>query len=65
MSCGLFSLDLGHMTSRKLLKSRQFSCSELHEGCKALLEAKQEKMNDDELESSIQARCLHSLHYSI
>lgn len=59
MSCGLF-LDVGHM-SRKLLKSRQFSCSELNQGCQALLEAKQEKMNDSELDSNIKARCVYRL----
>ena len=48
-------LDLGRM-SRKLLQSRQFSCSELSEGAKALVATKQESLNDDELDASIQAR---------
>ena len=39
--------------ANRLLQSRQFSCSELQDGSTAVVRAKQETMNDDELEENI------------
>ena len=39
--------------AKRLLQSRQFSCSELQDGSTAVVRAKQETMNDDELEENI------------
>ena len=45
------------MLSKRLLKSRQFSCSELADGCQALVATKKEDLNDDDIDDSIKARC--------
>ena len=42
--------------ARRLLQSRQFSCSELHDGADSVVRAKQETMDDNELEDNIKVR---------